>query len=160
MWYEIQRKIIELKVRISLFRNGITRRQALFLLALNAVGTDVSPLDFVTDDLGCAESVSALLKKVIPFRTITGTWTLWDTLRRDTRFIEMQGEPRRGDIILSPTGTGNGLIRGHVGIYGPDKSIMSATSDDGVWRYNYTEEKWRSRFEFYGGMQSYIYRLI
>jgi len=132
----------------------------LFEYAENSVGQDLSPADLVSDDLGCAESVSMLLRKVINFPIITGTWTMWDRLRSDTRFISVSADPAVGDIIISPTGSGTGTIRGHVGVLGKDNIIMSASSANGKWERNYSLERWNEWYVGIGGFPIYYFRLI
>lgn len=137
-----------------------TRGRMLYLAAKSYIGKDASPLDVASDELGCAESVSNIIRAVVSFRIITGTWTLWDTIRNDTRFMSVNLSPTAGDIVISPTSTGNGTIRGHVGIVGEGGTIISASSDSGKMEQNYTLESWEKRYHDYGGMPVYYYRLI
>ena len=136
------------------------RTELLYEQARLMIGRDASPLDFVGDELGCAESVTQILKKVTPFPIITGTWTLWDRLKRDTRFVAVHGRPERGTIIIAPTGTGNGSMRGHVGILADEGKIMSATSADGIWRQNYNLDTWTDRYFRRGGFPVFLFKLI
>lgn len=132
----------------------------LFNAAETMIGFDASPLDFVGDDLGCAESVCNIINQVIELPIITGTWTLWNRFRNDRRFQHTLNSREVGTIIISPTGTGNGSIRGHVGIVGENETIMSANSFTGRWEYNYTLKMWRERYEKKGGFPTYYYKLI
>lgn len=124
-----------------------------------AIGSDVSPKDVVPDELGCAESVSNLLRAVLnDFPIITGTWTLWDRFENDPRFDAVT-EPRAGDIIISPTGTlRNAPYPGHVGVMYDEENIMSSNSSNGKWEMNYTLDKWKARWASVG-FPIYFYRL-
>ena len=132
----------------------------LYRTAKNYLGRDASPQDIAPDLLGCAESVSCIIRDVLPdFPIITGTWTLWRRLESDLRF-EKVISPKRGDIIISPTGTvGNAPYPGHTGIYHDHGDIMSNDSYTGYWERNYTTETWQSRWGE-AGFPIYYYRLI
>lgn len=135
-------------------------KNPLFLVAKSALGTDVSPKDLAPDELGCAESVCNVIRNVLlDFPIITGTWTLWGTLRRDSRFTE-EKEPQEGDIVISPTATGNGTLKnGHTGIVGERGEIMSNDSNTGKFQVNYTIESWREKYQKGGGFPVKFYRL-
>lgn len=156
----IERMIAQIQAMLEKLREEGTLQEQLYLKAKATIGRDASPSDLVHDDLGCAESVTNIIDKVIEFPIITGTWTLWDTLQKDPRFARVSEANGRGTIVLSPTGTGNGKIRGHVGIMGDGKAIMSADSRDGVWRENYTVEAWSARYRQLGGFPVYFYAPI
>jgi hypothetical protein len=122
------------------------------------INTDASPQDIAPDELGCAESVSNIVRSVIPnFPVITGTWTLYDRLNKDSRFDKVS-DPQRGDIIISPTGTlANAPFPGHVGILSDYTNIMSNDSNSGEWRQNYTLRTWNARWKA-AGYPVYFYR--
>lgn len=160
-WLRLKIKYLQLQIAIIMLQDkqlDKTRREQLFEQAQSFIGKDASPSDMVHDDLGCAESVTAILQTVIDFPIITGTWTLNDRLAKDSRFRAVTNY-QKGDIIISPTGTGNGNIRGHVGICAKGDGIMSNTSTDGIWRENYTQKGWRDRYKVHGGMPINYYRL-
>ncbi len=141
------------------FEKPKTRAQMLYEHALAAIGTDASPVDVASDDLGCAESVSNLISKVISFPIITGTWTLWDVFRRDKRFEEVSEYGGRGIIVICATGTGNGKIRGHVGILGENKEIMSSSSETGLWGVFYNIKTWKKRYGDIGDFTTFYFRM-
>lgn len=132
----------------------------LYTRARAYVGRDASPEDRVSDIVGCAESVSCIVRDVLPdFPIITGTNTLWRRLEGDLRF-ERVLTPREGDIIISPTGTvANAPFPGHVGIFSRHGAIMSNESFDGHWEQNYTLESWQMRWGE-AGFPVYFYRLV
>lgn len=137
-----------------------TTRQKLYEVAVRTLGKDASPLDLVNDDLGCAESVSTLLSKIMAFSIITGTYTMLERLSKDSRFVRVYEPVMAGTIILSPTGTGNGKIIGHVGIVGLNGKVYSNNSATGLWDDYYTIETWKQRYSDTGGLSLYFFAPI
>lgn len=123
------------------------------------IGTDVSPKDVVPDSFGCAESISTIIKGILPeFPLVTGTWSLLDAIQMSGKFVRIQN-PERGAIILAVTGQGTGSIpNGHAGIMMSDKDIASNNSLTGLFEVNYTLEKWRHRYQKLGGYPNYFFR--
>lgn len=137
-------------------------RVKLYAKALSFLGTDASPLDIAVDDLGCADSVSSVIKSVFP-TAIPGsvsTAELNNQLKASPFFFKPK-DIRPGDIIISPTGMGKtGKIKnGHVGIVGEDDEIMSNSSATGLWTTNYTFPTWIKRYREQGGYPLIIYRV-
>lgn len=153
----LQLAISNLVLKYQKLTNKRTRQELLYQYARMTIGKDASPLDFVTDELGCAESVSNLIRKVIKFPIITGTWTLNHKLETDPRFKGATENNGRGTIIICATGTGNGKIRGHVGILGDNGTIMSSRSSDGIWGIYYTVGTWVKRWKSFGGFRVHYY---
>lgn len=147
------------QIKILLRIITATRRQLIYSIAKDHLGQEASPLDLVDDVVGCAESVTNILAKVVPTPIITGTWTLNDFFERSPRWAPTD-TPRPGDVIISPTGSGNGKIRGHVGIIGENGVIMSNDSSTGLWMANFTISSWLSRYRRKGGMPVYFYTLV
>lgn len=141
-----------------------TNADRLYQVTLDSVGMDVSPSDLAPDELGCAETLSNLIKMVRPeFRIITGTWTLWDLLRKSPDFTLVES-PQSGDIIISPTGTSSKGSRapfpGHTGIVGNRGKVYSNDSyDDGKLKQNFTLDGWRERYQERGGYPIYYFRI-
>lgn len=121
---------------------------------------DVTPQDKVSDEVACAEVISTLLSKVIPYPIIPGTWILNDFLANDKRFKRVGHPITNGVIVISATGTGNGSMRGHVGIFEEDGTIWNNNSYDGKLRNNYTLAKWIERYNTIGGMPVLYYKLV
>ena len=136
------------------------RQELLYQIAIKFVGVDASPNDTAPDEVGCAESVTVILSKVIDFPITQSTWLLNEKLKTDPRFLKITGNPGRGCIIISPTGSGNGKIRGHVGIMANDGHIMASRSADGIWGFYYTLDTWQKYFGETGGMPTYFYGLL
>lgn len=111
--------------------------------------------------LGCAETVNAIVEKATgePIGGDASTYLMHDVLRRSARFIQVQ-VPQPGDIIISPTGWGNGrLSNGHVGICGKTH-IMSNDYRTGLLEANYTLKTWNDYFYKKGGFPVEIYQVI
>lgn len=139
------------------------RKKLIVAIAKDHLGKDASPIDRVSDEVGCAESVTEILNKAITFPIITGTWTLNDYLQRDRRFSPAE-TPEPGDVIISPTGTSKkgkkAPFVGHTGIMGENGVIYNNNSYTGKWLATYTLETWKQRYAHEGGYPVYIYRLI
>ncbi|MCG8668622.1 MAG: hypothetical protein MI867_04345, partial [Pseudomonadales bacterium] len=135
-WNKLQALIIELRARVAALMNQVDLQnlpdapkeevenkedfaQRLYEAAVASLGTDASPNDAAPDELGCADTVSNIIKRVVPsFPVITGTWTLWDRFEKDDRF-ERIAAIERGAIIICATVPGK-PFPGHVGIMGDD----------------------------------------
>lgn len=153
----LQARIVELKAILA----GLLRRKALYEIAISALGTDASPADLAPDELGCAETVSNLIKRVLPhFPIVTGTWALLDVLAHSSNMVAVAGEPIPGDIMLFATGTGLGIFPGHVGIVAKGRTVMSNDSRTGQFMQNYTVDSFRRRYAQTGGFPEHIFRII
>jgi len=134
----------------------------LYRVAVSFLNTDASPLDKADDEVGCAESVSNILQTAFgdfPIEIELATWILnkkLDTHSKFKRTLDLDC----GNIIISPTGSGNGSTRGHVGIIGKDGKIMSSESATGLWKENYSIDTWVSRYRHKGGMPVFVYKRI
>lgn len=133
--------------------------------AIEKIGHEVSPTDLAPDEFGCAEGVSNIIRMVEPsFPVITGTWTLWQTLKNSPLFKEIK-VPAPGCVVIYPTGAPgggkNGIANGHVGIVGKGGAVMSNDSNDGLWKENYTLDTMKQRYLVTGGYPAYYFiRLV
>lgn len=142
----------------DILKNLNLMKKTLVDLAKEHIGTDASPADLAPDELGCAETVTTILKKLYPQTPIiTGTWTLWDYFEKHPNWFPMQ-QPEPGCIIISPTGTGNGKFPGHVGIMLDDGTIASNDSFTGKFERNYDLDTWKARYQEKGGFPVYYYK--
>src|SRR3990167_9445477 len=129
----------------------MTKREKLFNTAISCIGTDQAPQE---DEYGCMEALNQVFKKAFNEEIGGGlsTYRAYQILKVDTRFQKVL-IPLKGDIILSPTGYGNGTFRnGHTGIVGENEKVMSNTSANGLWLENYTLTSWKKRYKNYGGV--------
>jgi hypothetical protein len=122
------------------------------------IGKDASPSDKAPDELGCAETVTEILKKVYPETPIiTGTWTLWAYFSKSALWFPML-EPEPGCVVISPSGKGNGKFPGHAGFIMDDGTIASNDSYTGKFERNYTLDTWKERYQKKGGFPVYFYK--
>lgn len=135
-----------------------TNQEKLIEIAQNALDTDVSPADLAGDELGCAESVSNLIKEIFPdFSIILGTSLLFSILKKDKRF-KATLTPHIGCIVLSPA---QGEIHGHTGIFITNDRIASNDSGTGMWKGNYDWNSWVDTFGVRGrGLHTYLFEII
>jgi hypothetical protein len=155
LWKEALRLTQLLFNRLTMKSNA----QKLYDAAVAALGTDASPNDLAPDELGCAETVSSIIRKVLPdFPVITGTATLWERFISDGRFTEVTGTPQAGDIIISPTQPQR-PFPGHTGIFLGEREIASNDSRTGTFAQNYVLNTWKGYYGAKGGYPVYIYRL-
>lgn len=137
-----------------------TTREKIYQEALLWLGKDASPNDKANDELGCAESVSTIVRRVVPsFPIMLGTADMLAYLKKNKQW-KATLEPKPGNIIVSATGTGNGSIRGHCGIHAGGGKIMSNRSATGKWEQNFTVESWVKRYRTGGGMAVYYFEVV
>lgn len=130
-----------------------SNREKLYKYALSKLGVDMAPTQ---DTLGCAESLSHILKGsgLTPLTGIfMGTYQLNEWLSKN---LEKVSDPLPGDIIMSETGSG--IIRGHCGIVGKHK-IMSNNSASFLWDDHWTLSKWKDYYGTYGKLPIRFYRV-
>jgi hypothetical protein len=155
-------KLINLEIDTMLNRKK-DRSLELFMAGIRHLGTDASPSDIAPDELGCAESVSAIIREILPDMSITpGTWTLNRYMRDDPRFVPVT-VPMPGNIVMYPTGTGNGKVQGHVGIICYGGTVMSNTStvkDRGKWMVNMTLAGMEEYYHTKGGIAPRFYKIV
>jgi hypothetical protein len=141
---------------------SLTARQRLYTTAVRCLGVDASPNDVAPDEYGCAETVNAIHRLAFGF-DIGGdvsTHRMFEALEYSRYFTRVE-QPLPGDIIISPTGYGNGkLSSGHVGIMDFDGVIMSNNSWTGRFERNYNLTTWRERYVGIGGFPVLFYRRI
>ena len=139
----------------------MTEPEKIINKCLEKQGTDFTEDWVCPDDVSCSFAVTTILKEIDPtFPIITGTATLDAYLTSSSKF-ERVLEPEAGDIVVSPTGQGNGVLpNGHTGFYINTTEIMSNDSNSGLWQKNYTRDTWRNRYHYKGGMPVRLYRKI
>lgn len=142
----------------------------LYIAGKASLGKRLTLNSAVPINLGCAQAVSKLLSTVkftaIPKRGIDGTASLLKWCEENPLLFEKLDEPEKGAIIISPTGKGNGLTRGHTGICGElgkmfpnDYAVMSNNSSTGKWDTQWSLNRWQEYYGGYGGLPVYYFRL-
>lgn len=130
----------------------------LYEAAKSCLGQHLTLNNNVPDELGCAEALSFILKKVgiaIPPAGIASTTELYNWLPKNG-FTKVD-TPQPGDIIISPTGMGNGSVRGHVGIIA-NYGILSNDSATGLFRENWQLQEWKDWYHGKGDLPVVFYR--
>ena len=129
----------------------------LYSYAKKCLGLTLAP---TYRDLGCVESLQAVFKGAtgLTLNDSPSTSKLYISLQKDKRFIPVT-EPIQGDIIISPTGYGNGLVvNGHTGIISDSGKVMSNNSKTLKWSEHITLEYWKKRYGNVGGMPVKFFR--
>lgn len=134
--------------------------KAVYMKAKSLQGNDITPRDLIPDAVGCADAVNEVFRQALGTRVGGGASTklMYEILEKSDRFIPVEYS-LPGDIVISPTGYGNGnLPNGHVGIVGK-YGIMSNNSETGFWELNYTLVGWIKQFRTFGGFPVRFYRV-
>lgn len=149
--------------------SSINRRK-IYNAAIRFLGVDASPNDLAPDEVGCADTVSSVLKyalgKDMGIDYTLATAVLYRELSTSKGYMRVK-EPLEGDVLVSPTGYGDGdLSNGHTGIWGKinpktgKRIIMSNNSLKGVFEENYDEDTWRARYVDIGAFPMASFRKL
>ena len=134
----------------------LTNEEKFVKLCIEGLGTDVSPDDIVKDEVGCAESISNLIKKIFPdFPILVSTRDLHNRLSLDSRF-QATLDRGKGRIVVSPRTTNT---FGHTGVFMDDDSIASNDSNSGKFVINYTWNSWIREFRDRRKLRIFIYKI-
>ncbi len=137
-------------------------RLILYNAALKVIGLDASPNDEAPDEYGCAETVNSIHAMAfhIPIGGDVSTYRMYRALLNHKLFNKVD-KPLEGDIVISPTGYGNGVVsNGHVGIVSEAGRIMSNSSSSGRWGESYTLNSWKKRYVDRGGYPMVYFRRV
>lgn len=133
-----------------------TKTEELYDLSKSLLGTRLGKDKSIPWGVGCANACTDVLiragVKGLPPKGIAGTASLLSFLEDSPEFKEVQ-EYTPGAVIINATGTGNGKIRGHVGIAG-FHTIMSNNSETGFWDSHWNWTRWYNYYEKYGGIST------
>ena len=134
----------------------LTNREKLLEAIRDSIGSDASPGDKVSDEFGCAESASNIIKKVYPnFRApILSTKELVAELDRHPECFERTTLPKPGCIIISPR---TDTTTGHAGFFVAKDRIVSNDSATGLMQDNYSWSSWVLSFKDRKGLRIYIW---
>lgn len=141
----------------------MTTQELLYENAKKYRGLHIFLNPLVDPRLGCATAVSYVIQKTkftaIPKGGIDGTAALLNWFESHSDLYREVDEYETGAIIISATGTGNGKVRGHVGICG-NNCIMSNNSQDGTWSEHWDKDSWLSYYERYGGIKTHFFIIL
>lgn len=134
--------------------------KTLLQVCKEALMTDASPKDEAPDEVGCANTVTELLRKVYPdVPRELSTIALNAHLSNPASNWMRVDIPQPEDIVISPT---NGKKIGHVGIVMDNNLIASNNSYGtykGLFTQNYTVDTWNARYTKLG-LPVYYYRRV
>lgn len=130
----------------------------LYTVAKSLLGKRLTLDNSVPKNVGCAQALSYILKEAgyaIPKGGISGTYTLYEWLQKN--FLKTD-TLEKGNIIISVTGTGNGKIRGHVGVLFENEVIASNDSDSGLLDTHWKYENWKAYYQTVGKLRTVIFK--
>lgn len=131
-----------------------TKAQQLYTLSKSLLGQHLSLNNAVPWMVGCMEAVSKLLVAFnvtgIPAKGIEGTYDGLTFFEHSPQFKEIYTYTP-GAVLIAATGTGNGKIRGHVGICG-ENAIMSNNSETGKWDTQWDIARFTAYYTGYGAI--------
>lgn len=156
--------LIDTEKRLNLIINNMkpneTNQEALLRIAKENLGRDVTPEDNVPDEIGCAEALSTIIKKLDnDFPIIPHTMNLYKEMTRRKEF-QLSLNIEAGSIIISPTGKGNPGTIGHCGIIVENNKIASNNSYTGKWEVTHTIDSWVNYYRIKRGFPIYILKMV
>lgn len=134
-----------------------SNRELLYEAAKASLGKAIAPTEI--SELGCAIAVNKIHEKAFGTQIggDTSTYRLYLALKDSPLFNEVK-EPLFGDVVVSPTGFGNGTLpHGHAG-YVAKHGILSNDSISGLFEQNYTMESWKFKYVTQGGFPMRFFR--
>lgn len=142
----------------------MSNEEKLIKYTIDHLDEDVSPKDLAGDELGCAESLSNLIQKVLPdFPILLSTLDLFNHLKKDKRFKATLTH-RKGVIIVSPrmltiSPTGPSIF-GHCGIFITDEKVASNNSKTGKFNGYYTWDSWIEEFVHKRELHIWLFEIL
>lgn len=154
--------IFDLLARLVVMGNRKTSAgEHFYTIAKRYIGMDAAPQE---NEYGCAEAVNTIC--ISAFRDVVGgdisSYRMYLAIQNNKKFIKVNS-PKRGDIIISPTGFAKRqtkISNGHVGIISDNGKIMSNDSKTGLWLENYSLWSWKQRYGTVGRYPVYYYRRL
>lgn len=144
-----------------------SQTQKIYDVAKDSLETHCTLNNNIPAEVGCAEAVSFILKKAgvvgVPETGIPGTASLYEWLASNPSFMRIYA-PLPGAIVVSATGTGNGTISGHTGVFGilgkmykDDYGIVSNDSNTGLLLELWNWKNWQKYYQQQGGLTTGIF---
>ncbi len=136
------------------------RSEWLYAVAMGCLNTDASWHNLAPKEYACAETVTTVLQKAgVNIPIVLSTIELHQYLSSPL-FTPIFDSPKRGDVLISTTGTGNGNVpNGHVGILGEGGLVMSNNSYTGLFDTHLNLTSWKARYIDLGGYKMEYFRL-
>jgi hypothetical protein len=136
----------------------LSTQQTIYEAAKSCLGTHLTLDPSMPSEVGCAEAVSALLRKArisVPAGGIAGTASLYAWLPKNG--FTRASKPDPGDVIISPTDLGNGAVRGRTDIVGKS-GILANDSQTGLFLELWSLDTWREWCGVKGGLPVDFFR--
>lgn len=128
----------------------------------------------IPPDVSCAEAVSFLLKELgieDGVQGIAGTNALLTWVVAQPHLFQEIYAPEESALLISATGTGNGLVEGHTGFFGGlgtqyphDWGIVSNNSQTGLlgeqWSWNTKPQSWTANYTQLGAITPRLFRIL
>lgn len=124
----------------------------------------------IPPDVSCAEAVSFLLQQLgIDDGTggIAGTESLLEWVLTQPQLFQQIDAPEESALLISATGTGNGLVEGHTGFFGVfnlqypnDWGIVSNNSQTGLLGEQWSWSAWTKNYTQLGGIVPRMFRIL
>jgi hypothetical protein len=152
------KQAIILQAKETPMEQPVENKPKLYTIAKSFLGKRLTLDKSVPKDIGCAQAMSYILKEVgykIPKGGISGTYTLYEWLNKNFYKTDKL-EP--GCILISVTGTGNGKLRGHVGVVLDDGIIASNNSATGLLDTHWKYENWVPYYQQVGKLKTVIFK--
>lgn len=143
---------------LHIMRFQTVNSQKVYNTAKACLGTSLSGN---IPDLGCARSINNLWIKTFghPIGGGDSTQAMYPFLQDKTKFYMVE-VPLPGDVIISPTGHGNGSdAHGHVGVMAYE-GILSNNSENGLFQEKWTLSPWIAHYAKQGGFIVEFYRVL
>lgn len=148
----------------------LTMPEILYDTAKGLLGKHLTLNSSVPPEVGCAEAVSTVLLRAgitgVPVMGIASTAVMATWFANSKQFEEIMS-PEEGAVIVSPTGSGNGTVRGHVGIIGRfdlqyrgDWGIMSNDSQTGLFLELWNYVNWNKYYGAVGSLKVRMFRAV
>lgn len=159
----LKKEVTLLQAVVDYLKKQLLMKTSLLQVCKDHLGTDASPNDEAPDELGCANTLTVLLKQVYPeVPVMVSTIKLYEYLKNPSNGFKYVSESEIGPetIIISPTASGNGKIPGHCGVFLENKLIASNSSlppNVGKFIVNFTVDTWKARYRDFGGMPVFYF---
>ena len=147
-----------------------SNQQIISTILLKYLGTRCTLDRSIPIEVQCAEAVSFLLAQMginDGTKGIAGTAALLDWVLQNSWAFEEVHTPELGALLISATGTGNGLIEGHTGFFGGfgvmypnDYGIVSNKSSNGLLSEHWNYTQWTAYYTVKGGIKPRMFRII